>query len=459
MTRNAKLTTGTLTLQLAFTLACFGGTGYQSPAGVGVGGDLDDTRPPSVDEAPALQGDGRCDWLGAPFAASDTERVLLLRFSDTERDCDEDPTVERKLLFAIDPVQARPVMDLSSFENVRVMNAATHTFLFVQDSEDSDTTRLFELDGTDLDIRRQDTIAGTFESIRPSASRRWLAARTESGRAIRVLDSETLQTSVIAGGSAAQHAWSASGDTLFTVTHDNDEAQLSIWDFEGVDTAPEAPTTTLSLAGSPAVLDPLNLVLSADGNFAAFSITSNGIDNGRTALVDLRTHEVHRIPEMHGSPAFTGNGQLVAVSGRGLRAVDLETLEITDIDLDLDTPAVAVSQGAPLLLAGSQVEENVGFVDPLTGIATRIPADDLEFGTWTADGDVIYMAIDERVLRADLTTGEFQVVSVPAFRHLLWLPRTGRLYADGTAMPVVRLIDPTGTDAPIRYDLAGPMPL
>lgn len=482
------LLTAVLATQLIFSLACGAASGV-SEQGNEAGQDvrLDDTPAPTEPERTDLANDDRCDWLGTPFASLASEQAYVLRSTDPHHDCNGSNQAAQKLLFRLGSTPL-PILDVSDLTDVRILEAAAGLVVFSEGVDGGEHTWLIDpatgaiLEETELPLR--------ITRLATSPSRNWVAVgedfRTLDHLLIQLLDPTTLElTPLTFEGYQGAYAW-AEDDLLATAEVTDHGMRLALWDLQqGV---PDAPVFESWIEGAQVdVLDPLQMVVSADGRFIAVEV-DDGTDG--IAILDREDGSIQRHVGFEGGLAFTAEGLLVGGAGNLVQVADPVLRQAHTVQLDFAAVVVLSETGSDALIVPrtpvvcDPEEEEAGstggglfddlFAD-LTGDC--VPADEvvdpglfrlnLVTGeqTWLGQGSgltsytrrdgAIWLAAHGTVARIELDEAVLTEVPGAGVRRVLWLPGADRIYTDRSDAPVVQLLDPELLTVTKTYELTG----
>lgn len=463
---NRPLLTALVATQLVFALACTGGAS-QDGSSVGSDVQLDGTAPPTS-EHPDLQGDDRCDWLGQPFASEHRDAVFVLRMSDRQRDCDDSPRVERKLLYTVDGASARPLLDVSHLDDVRMIDARDGLLLLSERADE--TEHAWRIDPATGEVLDQADLT-PFQVSASAPSGRWVAVANDGwmpddGLALRLLDTADLSLAALptAAGQGA-FTW-LPGDRIVTATFDDDGLLLALWDLSDSE-VPDAPLATTLVPDLERPWYPeQHLAVAPDGARVAVPVFDG--DDERAVIWDTTRGTSVLTEPVGGTLAFTDTDLLVGgrpvvtrwdVSGE-LRAIEPDGTA-RSIALDESPEFVSAPHGRNLLVAGN--DEGLDLFDLRTHQLTSIALDG-PVESHSLQGTTVWLAGTTGLRHVDLGSGAHGTVSGPATRHVLYLPTQDRLFTSEALAPTVHFVDPgTGASvatAALSGDLVGnPTPL
>jgi len=439
---------------LGFSLGCVGGASLDSNE-AGNDGWLDYT-PPAASEIPALEGDGRCDWLGRPYVSVSTERVYALLNSDLQQDCGSSETIDRKVVYAIHPdVGAQALVDVSGREDVRLLDTSEGLLLM---GESSGFEHLWRIDHETLEILDNDAQEVRYWGTRTSPSRRWVAAgdNTGPGLDLHIIDPRSLdgfQLSPDAAWTEAQ--WLEDEDQVATIAFDGslNSARLELWDLRGIDDGadlPNAPVYSVQIDEiQPNIFGSYTWIgVDPVGPYVAYPVWDSGTGQPVVLLQDSTDGSTRRVNGVDGPLRFTPDGSTLVgwninYPGR-IELVDVVSLEVRTVDLPMEGMVEFVMGygGNQLLVADVFGNDELVIYDLDLDESIVLPVV-ASLEQFAQRQDQVWMVDEERLFEVDLGEGVIEEIDLGwSPRHVVWAPVSDMLYLDDAHAPRARFMDP-----------------
>jgi hypothetical protein len=444
---------------LVLALACSGATLDENEAGADVWmeGDPGEERGEEAD-------DDFCQYNGS-IATDDRVDSAFVMLTWTEMDCDEwfYGVPESKTLFRVQPEgeYARPVLDLTGHEDVRVLFPADG--LLVMGERNSDE-HLYLFDHETMEQLNERVVDADYNGTRSSPSRRWVAVADNdvSPPPVHVIDTRDLGvTHVHEEGAYIEAMWLNERDSLAVITESSDRggAVLTLWD-------PEQPDAPEVAAWAPyhhfqVSIDYTWIGVHPYDELVVFPVEHE--ERGDELLVlDPATEAITVVENAHGPVGFSPEGdQIVAYryedrdgDGHGdeggassLLLIDTATFAIQELPVPFPGyPEYFVNgEGRVVVVASMVGGEELVLFDLDTGAMSEVggPSLMLEEFVSREGHDELWLVDRADLFRLDLETASLETIDLgwrPA--HINILPSADLLVLDEDDDTVVRFWDP-----------------
>jgi hypothetical protein len=444
---------------VALALACSGATLDENSAGSDVWMEGD-----PGEETGEEAYDNFCQYNGA-IATDDRAESAYVMLSWAEVDCWElgYGTPEGKALFRVKPEgeYARPVLDLSDHEDVRVLFPDSGLMVM---GERLDREHLYLFDHETMEQLDVNVVDADYNGTRSAPSGDWVAVADNdvSPPPIHLIDSRTLDTRrLLEEGSYVEAMWLNERDTLAVITEPSNRSgvTLSLWD-------PTIPTSPELAVYAPAhhfqvSIDYTWIGVHPYDELVVFPVQHK--DRGDELLVlDTVTEDLVVIENAHGPVGFSPEGDLIVayryedldgdgVTDEGGRSslllIDTETYESQELPVPFPGyPEYFVNhEGRVVVVASMFGDQELVLFDLDTGAMSEVggPSLGLEEFVSRQGHDELWMVDQRELFRLDLATAELETIDLDwRPEHINILPSADLLVLDEADDTVIRFLDP-----------------
>ena len=444
---------------IALALACSGATLNENEEGADVWMEGD-----PGEETEEEADDNFCQYNGS-IATDDRAGSAYVMLTWTEVDCDEwfYGVPEGKTLFRVKPEgeYARPVLDLSDHEDVRVLFPADG--LLVMGELDGDE-HLYLFDEQDLTQLNAAVVDADYNGTRSSPSRRWVAVADNdvSPAPIHIIDTTDLSiVRLLEDGSYIEAMWMNGFDQLAVITEARDRSGvfLSLWD-------PEAPSSPELAVYAPehhfeVDIDYTWIGVHPYDELVVFPV-EHETRGDELLLLDTTDEQLAVIPNAHGPVGFSPEGDLVVayryedLDGDGfgdeggqasLLLIDTATYELEELDIPFEGyPEYFVTrEGRVVVMASMLGDQELVLFDLDSGAMSEVGGPSMGLQEFVSRGghDELWLINQRELFRLDLEEASMETISLGfAAAHINILPSLDLLVLDEADDTVIRFWDP-----------------
>ncbi len=440
-------------------LACSGATKDENEAGGDVwmeGNPGEETGEDAYDDF--------CQYNGS-IATDDRSDSAYVMLTWVELDCDEwfYGVPEGKTLFRVKPEgeYARPVLDLSDHEDVRVLFPETGLLVMGEKFGDE---HLYLFDEQTLEQRDALVVDADYNGTRSSPSGRWVAVADNdvSPPPVHIIDTDELDAFPLReDGSYIEAMWLSEQDTLAVITESSDRngAVLSLWD----PLAPHYPELALWAPNHhfQVDIDYTWIGVHPYDQLVVFPV-EHGERGDELLLLDVVNEDLAVVENAHGPVGFSPEGDLVVAyryadedgDGYGdeggqasLLLIDTVTYEVEEAPIPFEGyPEYFVTrEGRVVVVASMYGDEDLVLYDLDSGAMSELggPSMGLEEFVSRVGHEELWLVDQQELFRLDLAAGELE--EVPLFwqpEHINILPSADLLVLDEANETKLRFWDP-----------------